>query len=180
MSNLNKWDRWYRGLTTPAPYGDTESYEMGAAWLAECDTVEDWGCGKGWFARFVSDEQTYIGLDGSKTPFADKFVDLTTYRSEVDGIFMRHVLEHNYAWPFILENAVASFTQRMALILFTPLTERTIEIAFADDPGVPDLSLGREQLEQIIVDGGAEISTSFAFPSATQYEWETVYLLEKR
>lgn len=32
---------------------------------------------------------------------------------------MRHILEHNYEWARILDNALASFTQRMAPILFT-------------------------------------------------------------
>jgi hypothetical protein len=46
---------------------------------------------------------------------------------------MRHILEHNYEWARVLDNALASFTQRMALILFTPERETTQEIAFQHD-----------------------------------------------
>jgi len=180
MTNVGKWDRWYLGLQERAPYGDTESYQLGADWLAGCSIIQDWGCGKGWFAKFMSEDQTYIGVDGSHTPFANVITDLATYRSSTDGLFMRHVLEHNYEWVQILTNAVDSFTYRMALILFTPLEDETREITFAEDPGVPDLALGRSQLEQIITTGGATIAWAGAFPSNTQYEWETVYLLEKR
>jgi hypothetical protein len=67
-------------------------------------------------------------------------VDLVQYRSSVPGIFMRHILEHNYEWARVLDNALASFTQRMALILFTPEREATQEIAFQHDVGVPDIA----------------------------------------
>ena len=39
-----------------------------------------------------------------------------------------------------LDNALASFTERMALILFTPEQEATEEIAFRSDVGVPDIA----------------------------------------
>jgi len=67
-------------------------------------------------------------------------VDLVAYRSHVPGVFMRHVLEHNDEWARILDNAVASFTERMALILFTPERAATEEIAFRPDIGVPDIA----------------------------------------
>ena len=56
---------------------------------------------------------------------------------------MRHILEHNYEWARILDNALASFTERMALILFTPEQEVTEEIAFRSDVGVPDIAFRR-------------------------------------
>ena len=63
-------------------------------------------------------------------------------RSTVPGIFMRHILEHNYEWARILDNALVSFTKRMALILFTPEQEVTQEIAFSSELGVPDIAFG--------------------------------------
>lgn len=98
-SNVGKWDEVYRNLsvTTPATYADAITYLMAAAFLADVEEVEDWGCGGGGFRRFCVSPQ-YIGLDGSKTPFADKIVDLCTYRSTAAGIMMRHILEHNYQW----------------------------------------------------------------------------------
>lgn len=180
MTNLNKWNRWYRGMDEPSPYADTETYRIGADWLAGCKVVEDWGCGKGWFAQFVIGEQIYVGVDGSQTPFASKHVDLVDYVSVTDGLFMRHVLEHDYRWEAILQNAVESFLDRMALVLFTPMSEGdTVELAFADDPGVPDLSLPRARLERI-VKTKATISAVKTLQTTAQYGVETVYLLEKR
>ena len=180
MTNLGLWNRWYRDLEEPAAYGDTESYQMGADWLTGCKTVEDWGSGKGWFRQFVRDDQTYTGVDGSKTPFASVQADLASYMSVTEGLFMRHVLEHDYRWEAILQNAVLSFTKRMVLVLFVPMSDGdTVELAFAPDPGVPDLSLSRRALERIIKSTSTIVGVQ-TFTSATQYGSETVYLLEKK
>lgn len=139
MSNLGKWDAWYRAADGKAPYGDTESYRIGADFLEDCVTVEDWGCGRGWFTNFRP--RNCVGLDGSRSPFADRIVDLETYTSDVDGIFMRHVLEHNYRWRTILANALASFRKKMVLAIFTPWSDgETREIRFVERVGVPDIA----------------------------------------
>jgi hypothetical protein len=46
----------------------------------------------------------------------------------------------NYEWVRILDNGLVSFTERMALILFTPEQDATEEIAFQSDIGVPDIA----------------------------------------
>ncbi len=116
----DKWNGWYENLKLTDcgsfKYGDTSTYEMGYNFLESCDKIEDWGCGAGGFKRFFKNLNKYVGVDGSKTPFADIKTDLLIYNSNVDGIFMRHVLEHNYEWKKILENALKSFTQRMCLV----------------------------------------------------------------
>lgn len=170
VGNLGKWDRWYRGLTDPQPYGDDTTYREGADFLAPCRLVEDWGCGKGWMSQFVPPER-YRGIDGSATPFAAEVADLATYRSEVPGIFMRHVLEHDHRWADILEGAVASFTERLCVVLFTPLAAATAQIAWNEDPGVPDISFHLPDLLAIIT--GAEV-THETMATATQYGTETV------
>lgn len=77
MSNVGKWTDWYRDLGgEPWPYGDTTSYEIGAAWLQSCALVEDWGCGAGWLRTLVPPER-YRGIDGTASPFCDEAVDLT-------------------------------------------------------------------------------------------------------
>lgn len=140
QSNAGKWNRWYAMLgQEPEPYAATKTYEIGARWLGTCETVEDWGCGKGWLTTLIEPGR-YRGIDGSESPFADEVVDLVSYRSEVPGIFMRHVIEHDFRWAQILDNALASFTQRMVLILFTPLGDRTRDIEWEKDPGVPNIS----------------------------------------
>lgn len=174
-SNLGKWDRWYAGLDEEQPYGLTVTYQLGAEYLAGCAVIEDWGCGKGWFRRCVPRDR-YRGVDGSWSPFADEVVDLVTYRSKVEGVFMRHVLEHNYEWRSILANAVASFTKRLVLVIFTPLGEETAEIAFAEDPGVPDISFCREDLLEFF--DGLTVGCQ-TLETATQYGVETIFLVER-
>lgn len=149
-SNVGKWAGWHTGIK---PFGDTASYELGAEWLKDCAMVEDWGCGSCWFSRFIPPVR-YHGLDGSETPLGD-VVDLATYRSEVPGVFMRHVLEHNFEWAKILDNALASFTERMFLVLFIPLGPETHDTEFEDPPGVPNFSFRLEDLTDRMDAAGA-------------------------
>ena len=94
----------------------------------------------GGLAEHVAPPDRYRGIDGTASPRCAEVVDLVEYRSTIPGLFMRHILEHNYEWARILDNALASFTERMALILFTPEQEATKEIAFRSDVGVPDIA----------------------------------------
>lgn len=181
VSNLGKWDRWYAPLKkkSPQPYGDSETYEIGAEFLADCDMIEDWGCGKGWFRTLV-DGDRYRGVDGSHTPWADEIADLSVYRSDVDGIFMRHVLEHDYRWASILSGAAASARHRLVVVLFTPLAAKeTTEIAFADDPGVPDLSFTEADIREPLEAAGFTVEIRTVDPSPTQYGVETVFLARR-
>jgi hypothetical protein len=150
-TNVGKWDDSYRKLSGDAPalYADAVTYLMAAAFLADVDEVEDWGCGAGGFRMFCVNPG-YVGLDGSKTPFADKIVDLCTYRSSAAGILMRHILEHNYEWEKVLDGALQSFQKKFCLILFTPFVDETKEMAHNAWGGIdaPDLSFKREDLER--------------------------------
>jgi len=146
VTNLDKWDRWYNNMGDPHPYGSTETYEIGADFLADCATVEDWGCGKG-FMRTLIDPDRYRGIDGSATPFADVRADLVGYTSSVEGVFIRHVLEHDWRWAQILSNAQWSAQRKLVLVLFTPLADTTHEIAWNEDPGVPDISFALSDLK---------------------------------
>lgn len=177
-TNVGKWDQWYSTLVgTPRPYAETATYKMGADWLAPCSLIEDWGCGGGWMRQFVSPDR-YRGVDGSQTPFADVIADLTTYRSHVPGVFMRHVLEHNYEWARVLDGALASAQDRVCVVLFTPLADTTHTIAFADDPGVPDISFRLSDLTDRIKAAGFSVG-ALALPTATQYGTETLLYLER-
>lgn len=150
MSNLNKWNEWYKDLQAAEPYGDTQTYRSGANWMAKMGpgTVEDWGCGKGWFRKFWSDD--YIGVDGSDTPFADVKADLADYQSNPDYIFMRHVIEHNHQWQAILRNALMSFRKGFVLVLFTPLIDKTEVHYTAPIQGVPDIHFSLKDLAEVI------------------------------
>ena len=128
-------------------YGDGQSaifnektYEPGLSWLLEtCETVEDWGCGMAWGRRYVP-EGRYKGVDGSPAagPFADVICDLRDWVTSVDGIFMRHVLEHNTDYGVILANAVRSFRKRLVVVGFTPWSDG--ETRRLDGGGLVDLS----------------------------------------
>ncbi len=176
MSNLNKWNKWYENLPERAPYGDSQTYRIGAEFLKDCKTIEDWGCGKGWFSKFVNSESTYVGIDGSHNQFVDKQVDLEKYTSSVDGVFLRHVLEHNYNWASILENALKSFNKKMVLAIFTPWSDTvTKQIAFVESVGVPDISFLKTDIEEKL---NNYVFSYMEIPSEeTYYGVEYVYLI---
>jgi hypothetical protein len=119
----------------------------------------------------------YRGIDGTSSPFCDEVVDLVAYRSTVPAIFMRHVLEHNYDWARILDNALASFSERMVLILFTPEQAATEQISFQPDVGVPDLAF---RLADISDRFPSDVThTVQRIASATAYGSETILFLER-
>lgn len=169
---LGKWNRWYDGLDEPAPYGDTISYQRGADWLAGL-SIEDWGCGKGWLRSFIP-EHLYWGVDGSKTPYADEVADLRTRQSETQGVFLRHVLEHNRDWAQILDNATASASERLFIALFTPLAATwTHECGFTESLHVPDISFRLDDLTDRIETAGFSWRHE-TMEANTQYGCETI------
>src|SRR5512143_667285 len=105
---------WDYSDTDPFPYGEETTYKIGMGLLAECERVEDWGCGTCWAKHYR--EGSYTGIDWAPG-FADVVADLRTYISDVDGIFMRAVLEHNTDWGDILDNALVS-APHLVLVLF--------------------------------------------------------------
>jgi hypothetical protein len=176
-SNVGKWDSWYRDLSLgeDAPlYGDATTYLMAAAFFADVKEVEDWGCGRGGFRRFCLSER-YIGVDGSKTPYAEKVVDLCTYKSTAEGILLRHVLEHNNEWARILSGALISFQRKLCIILFTPFAAETKQINYTPGLDVPDISFKQSDIEQHF----SEVSWKLlkGIKTETQYGIEHVYLV---
>ena len=179
-SKMHKWDQYYVGAPgTPSAYryGDTETYQKGAEFLADCPTVEDWGSGAGGFKRFRSDAK---GIDGSVTPNSDAMEDLTTYTSTVDGIFLRHVLEHNEAWKLILSNAIQSARKKICVVLFTPWSEDTTQeirtgtrINESFGVWVRTLALSREDFYGLLTRAGFSV-TEEQVKSKTEYGQETL------
>lgn len=178
-SMLGKWDGWYEGVDTIGSfrYGNTVTYQLAADFLSDIKEVEDWGCGTGGFKRLYKGK--YTGLDGSANPFVDKVVDLRTYRSKVDGIMMRHVLEHNYDWAAILLGAVSSFRKKFCLVLFTPFVETTHEIAHNKKHGVdvPDIAFNQKDIERFFK--GLNWRLQDNIKTRTGYRVEHVYYVEK-
>jgi hypothetical protein len=166
------WD--YAAVTRPTAYGDDTTYRIGMDWLSGCATVQDWGCGTGYARKFRTGH--YQGIDGSPSQFAAVVTDLRTYRPDPapDGIFMRHVLEHNHDWPLILARAVQFFRQRMALILFTPLGEQTRIIGWTGD--IPDIAFRRAAFDPWL--RGLTVREQ-SHATGTQYGIEHVLLIER-
>ena len=177
---LGKWDRWYKDVKHIGSfrYGNTVTYQLAADFLADVTEVEDWGCGTGGFKRLYKGK--YTGIDGSANPFVDKVVDLQTYRSNVDGIIMRHVLEHNYAWKEVLAGAVSSFRKKFCLVLFTPFTDTTQEIAHNKKYGVdtPDIAFNKADIEHFFE--GLKWRLEDNIKTKTGYGVEHVYYVEKK
>lgn len=147
---VNAWAGLYKDCLEPVRFGPEKTYEVAGRWLEGLD-VEDWGCGLGWFRRHATGR--YTGVDGTHSPWCDVHADLTTYRSTTPGLLLRHVLEHNLHWQAVLDNAVASFTQRMCIVLFTPLSDETHIVV--EDPGhigVPDISFRLEDITERLAD----------------------------
>lgn len=173
-TNLGKWNRWYSLIDPgqPEPYGDSPTYQLAADHVQGLD-VADWGCGKGWLRRFVPPNR-YRGIDGSCSPFADEVADLAEYRTPSPAIVLRHVLEHDPRWREILTNAATAAAQRLVVVLFTPTGPETRQIAWNDDPGVPDLSFAVADLLEILHAWAVDVR-EFESP-ATQYGVETILL----
>lgn len=202
-SNLGKWDRWYQGVTLddPQTYGDETTYRLGAEWLRGSNIVYDLGCGKGGFVFTAAgmmkdwpllDTFPVLGVDGSKTPFADITADLTEFKVDLTAfdkhfrcsVFIRHVIEHDWKWEQILRNAASSFNYRMFLVLFTPLQNETHEIAWNEDPGVPDIGFAPLDVIRVIGDtvheNGRDGIMHFEtdIKTRTQYGSETTIAVE--
>jgi hypothetical protein len=170
-----KWNRRYAELVEPRRYGDDRTYALGAFYLRDCALVEDWGCGSGWLRRYV-DSARYRGVDGSLTPFADVIADLTNYRSSADGVFLRHVIEHNLEWERILQNAVLSFERKLVLILFTPLDDHTHVKSYCPEIGVPDIAFDERDITRWF--GGLRWRRR-TVSSDTLYGCETIYYVRR-
>lgn len=173
-SNVGKWDPWYKGLSKERPqaYGDMTTYLIAAEFLGDCPVVADWGCGKGFFGTVCKSE--YVGVDGTQTPFSDVVCDLVDeHPNTYDGILLRHVLEHNYDWQAILDNAIKSAQHKLCIVLFTPCGEETKEIAFTESIGVPDMSFAITDILKPLINSGAQVSV-MELKTNTQYGVETV------
>jgi hypothetical protein len=168
---------WNYGAMPRFAYGDDTTYAKGMAFLDGHGTIEDWGCGFMRARDFVT-RSRYIGIDGS-SPYADKVADLCVYRSSVDCIFMRHVLEHNIEWRRVLAGALSSFKKRMVLIVFTPFGDRTRVLSTGmacTSVAVPDISFQMSDLTECF---GDLVVTEEALATDTQYRTEHVFYIRR-
>jgi hypothetical protein len=149
-SNIHKWDNFFRSNKRFDKKPFVLSMDLGSKFLEDCKTVEDWGCGDGIF-KFYRDDA--IGVDGSDTPGANKkFIDLTDYITDCEGIFLKHVLEHNYGWKRIVHNMLTSFSKKICIVMFIPFgeTEKTIEQNYEHSWKVPNLIISKKEFKEIL------------------------------
>lgn len=155
-------------------YGALDTYRVAAQWLDGHGDVYDWGCGQRFAERFFS-RSRYIGIDGCFDGSAN--CDLALLDTGCDSILMRHVLEHNVAgaWRVILENAVRSFRQRMALVTFTPFAREThvLKTEHYATGSLPYLSFCKDDLVAVM---GPHLVADYPVPTTHP---EHVFLLEK-
>lgn len=149
MKIAGLWD--YSNLTSPYQYGEIESYIKAAGWLNECATVEDRGCGCAFARKFFT--TNYVGIDGSPSQWTDKVADLLVYKNEVEGILLRHVLEHNEDWRTVLQNALDSFTKRMVIVLHIPPKPEDFfcsPCVFPNGIAIPNIAISEVSFNQLI------------------------------
>lgn len=166
--------KWNYGMAPQFPYGDETTYQKAIEFLDGPYTIEDWGCGTAWARKFVK-RGRYIGLDGSWSMHCDLVTDLRNYRSMADAVLMRHILEHNWDWKKILENVLASFQKKFALILFTPFGEETRSIATTWET-IPDISFRKEDLLEYLKPFRF---TEESLKTATQYGVEHIFYVSR-
>lgn len=108
-------------------FATVETYQKAAEWLKDCATVADWGGGQGFFGTLLPASCRYTIVDGTVQSTEQVLADLATYRVESDGILIRHVLDGTPDWRAVLNNALASFRQRLVLVTYTKDAVQPVE-----------------------------------------------------
>lgn len=166
---------WTYALGETRRYGTSDDpYRRAMEFLAPVKgTIADWGCGAAYAKRFCPPGR-YFGIDGAPGK-ADLVTDLLGYREPSGGILLRHVLEHNFPWRVILNNALGAFQERMVLGIFTPWQEVTRVLAMTST-GAPDIGFRKRDLTACF----AHLPyTEEIFLGHTQYGSETLFLIER-
>ena len=172
----NVMGKWNYGTTPQFPYGEDTTYRKAMEFLDGPWIIEDWGCGTAYARNFVK-KGRYIGVDGSWSMHCDQVADLRIHRSRPNAILMRHILEHNWDWKQILQNALDSFQDRFCLVMFTPFSEETKKIGDNFGGAVPDLSFKKEDLLALMA--GFDIREE-SVPSGTQYGTEHIFYVTRK
>jgi len=172
---MDKWNEVYAAMDfNTVKHSDILSYKKGFDWLKSCETIEDWGCGTGGFKFTDGVKNKYIGIDGSNTPIADIKTDLSTYKSEVHGIFMRQVLEYNENWKQIFDNACKSFKEKLCVVITSSFPE-------VDNNGIKTYTVDQREFFEIIENNNC-VYTSEVIQNKTDdtYNIETIIYITKK
>ena len=157
--------------------------------IDDINIIEDWGCGNCRLKKHVIKcNKNYVGVDGSNTGFQDKVEDLVVYRTQVDSIYMQHVLEHNSEWKNILKNMLSSFTKRAVIVLFTPFVEKTYILTkktlksnnkYGNTIIVNDIAFRKKDLTDIFEEYNIIWSLEESINSNHNYKLDHIFYLEK-
>jgi len=188
-SRAGLWDQNYAGQISRSLYGKDPLTAIKAAKFfrkLRIRTIEDWGCGRGGFQDYLRWYQRYVGIDGSKTKYADITADLVDYTSRVDAIHIRHVLEHNPEWETILTNAICSFRKRLVLTIFTPFqpdhTKVIAEYENWQNSGITMVDIGfrKSDLTKYFESKGITWHSEENLETRSQYNIEHIFYLKKK
>jgi hypothetical protein len=175
------WGHRFPSRDEVQPFGDDTTYRMGLGWLYEaCGDVEDWGAGPAYGRRFCPPGKGYLAVDGSEknAGYSDVICELGEWEPEVlpDGIFMRHVLEHNeFGWQALLGHALRSFSVRLCLVTFTPFSDGATRRLRGEGDLYTDLSFSFSELAGCLAGyrWRAEV-----LPTGTQYGSEALFYVQ--
>lgn len=146
----NKWVGHRTETSGGEFYGVEQTYSKAADFIKD-GPVEDWGCGTCYARKFFTNG--YVGVDGTPD-YCDKTAELARYKTNVHGILMRHVIEHNFDWEIILKNAIAS-CKKLALVICTPFEDATHLIRI-DEFGIPIFAFRKEDVTKHFTAGYTE------------------------
>lgn len=154
----------------------------------EVKTLEDWGCGICICQKYFRPDISYTGVDGTKVLETVKVADLNEYKSKVDAIFMRHVLEHNPNWRQMLQNLLDSFTRKAIIMVFTPFSKEAHDTSVpsgyvgvnnkGEKVSVPDINMVRSDFEEILKKNNVSYAVK-EMNTKTVYGMDTVFYLSK-
>jgi SAM-dependent methyltransferase len=165
------WSRWTR---EPHEQDPQTSLTQALAFLDGQGAIEDWGAGSADARRLVQ-SSAYVAVDALDSEQIDVKADLQDYRSNASCILIRHVLEHNWGWRRIVANAVASFENRMAIVIYTPFSSREAKLDEYDE--IPILALDKAELTAFFT--GLDVREE-TISSKTDYGQETIFYLSKK
>jgi hypothetical protein len=142
------------GSGDPVPFGDTISYEIGAKFIDGLPT-EDWGSGYGWFMKVHTGPYTAVN-NVSVMDVPEIVADLHVYKSSTPAIFLRAVLEHTTNWRSVLNNAIASATEKIVLVVTTPDGNDKV-IKYIQTTEIPDIALPWQEIDKMFLTSGWNI-----------------------
>ena len=188
FTRLSLWENFWKGRNSKNEYSNSKESNKTMLLSAEIfknnnvKSIEDWGCGNCVFRYYLDKDIKYIGIDGSNTSYQDKIEDLTQYTSKSDGVYIRHILEHNDEYKKILENAIMSFENTLILVLFTPFTNKNnteiLTTCNLEGRIIPDIAFNKNYIISLIEQNRCSYQLIENIESKTSYKFENIFIIK--